>query len=137
MAGRSYENEVITTTVAIDSLLTGAAIGTLQEDFLLCEADFLRLKNTGTPLTSWSFNLLFASIGYLLNIIPKWLSQMAGKPDGVSDAEWIVLAIGFLLSGLLYLVGIFLKNERKELLDRMEQHFRAAPKSRQVIRRGE
>lgn len=136
MTGRSYENEVITTTLAIDSLLTGAAIGTLQEDFLLCEADFVRLKNTGTPLTSWSFNFLFASIGYLLSIVPKWLSQLAGKSDGVSDAEWTVLAIGFLLSGLLYLIGRCFRNERKELLNKMEQHFRAAPKSRQVIREG-
>lgn len=129
-----YENQVITHTVTTENLFTGVSIGTFQEDFQLCEADFLRLKNEGTPLTSWSLNILFAAIGYGMNILPKWISEIAGKSEKVSQSEWAVLAISLAASLLFFIVGKFFPNEKKELLNRMAQHFKSAPKSRQFIR---
>jgi hypothetical protein len=129
-----YENQVITHTVTTGSLFTGVSIGTLQEDFQLCEADFLRLKNEGTPLTSWSLNILFAAIGYGLSILPKWISEIAGKPEKVSQSEWAVLAISLTASLLFFIVGKFIPNEKKDLLNQMSQHFKSAPKTRQLIR---
>lgn len=129
-----YENLVITQTVMAENLLTGVSIGTFQEDFRLCEADFLRLKSDGTPLSTWSVNILFAAIGYGISILPKWFSEIAGKPEKVSQAEWAALAAGLAFSLLLFIIGKIMPNERKELLTRMAQHFKLAPKTRQFVR---
>ena len=129
-----FENQVIThTLVTQENLLTGVAIGTLQEDFQLCEADFLRLKSDSSPMTTWSLNILFASIGYGMSILPKWISEISGKPEKVSQSEWAVLALGIAVSILLIVVNKFIPNEKKELLNRMAHHFKSAPKTRQFV----
>ncbi len=134
MAEKIYENQVLTQTVLAENLLTGVSIGTFQEDFQLCEADFFRLTNDGTPLSTWAANILFAAIGYGISILPKWFSELAGKPEKVSQAEWAALAAGLAVSFLLFIAGKYMPNERKDLLNRMAHHFRSAPKSRQVVR---
>jgi hypothetical protein len=134
MAEDTYANQVITQTVVTENLFTGVSIGTFQEDFQLCEADFLRLKNDGTALSTWSMNILFAAIGYGISILPKWISEIAGKPEKVSQAEWAALAAGLAVSLALLLVGKFIPNEKKDLLSRMAKHFKSAPKSRQFVR---
>ncbi|WP_047392377.1 hypothetical protein [Chitinibacter sp. ZOR0017] len=134
MSDEVVENQVITQPVITENLFTGYSIGTFQENFQLCEADFLRLKNEGTPLTSWSLNLFFATIGYFLSILPKWISEIAGKPERVSQSEWVVLAIGAFFSLALFIIGKLLPNEKKILLNQISQHFKSAPKCRQFIR---
>lgn len=134
MAEDTYENQVITHTVVTENLFTGVSIGTFQEDFQLCEADFLRLKNDGTPLSTWSMNILFAAIGYGISILPKWFSEIAGKTEKVSQVEWAALAAGLAVSLAFFLVGKFIPNEKKDLLSRMAKHFKSAPKSRQFVR---
>lgn len=129
-----YENKVITQTVMADNLFTGLSIGTFQEDFQLCEADFLRLRNERTPLSNWSLNILFATIGYGISILPKWISDLAGKPEKVSLSEWAALVAGLAVSLALYLIGKLFPNEKKQLLGRMAQHFKCAPKTRQFVR---
>lgn len=134
MSDNVYENQVITRTLMTENLFTGVSIGTFQEDFQLSEADFLRLMNEGTTLTTWSLNILFASIGYGLSILPKWISELAGKHDSVSQSEWATLAICLAVSLLLFLASKFVSNEKKKLLARIAQHFKSAPKTRQMIR---
>jgi len=134
MPGGIYANQVITQTVMTENLFTGVSIGTFQEDFQLCEADFLRLRNEGTALTIWSLNILFASIGYGMSILPKWISDLTGKPEKVSQSEWATLAVCLAVSLVLFIVSKFVSNEKKELLNRMAQHFKSAPKTRQIIR---
>lgn len=134
MAEDMYANQVITQTVVTENLFTGFSIGTFQEDFQLCEADFLRLKNDGTALSTWSMNTLFAAIGYGISILPKWFSELAGKPEKVSQAEWAALGAGLAVSLVLFIVGKFIPNEKKDLLSRMAKHFKSAPKSRQFVR---
>ncbi len=129
-----FENQVITQTLVTENLFTGVSIGTFQEDFQLSEADFLRLKNEGTPLSTWSLNILFAVIGYGMSILPKWIAEIAGKPEKVSQSEWAALLVGVVLSLALFLIGKFLTNEKKELLSRMDKHFKSAPKTRHFVR---
>ena len=131
-----YENRVITQTVMTENLFTGVAIGTFQEDFQLCEADFLRLRNEGTALTTWSQNILFASIGYGMSILPKWISELAGKPEKVSQSEWAALAGCLAVSFAFFIASKFVSNEKKVLLNRMAEHYKSAPKTRQFMRGG-
>lgn len=134
MSDGVYENQVITQTVMAENLFTGVSIGTFQEDFQLCEADFIRLRNEGTALTTWSLNILYASVGYGMSILPKWISEIAGQGEKVSQSEWTALAACLAVSLVLFLVSRFTPNEKKELLKRMDQHFKSAPKTRQFIR---
>ena len=130
-----YENQVIThTLVTQENLFTGVSIGTFQEDFQLCEADFLRLKSEGSPMATWSLNILFASIGYGMSILPKWISEISGKAEKVTQSEWAALALGIAVSVVLFTINKFIPNEKKELLNRMSQHFKSAPKTRQFVR---
>lgn len=134
MAEKIYENQILTETVLAENLLTGISIGTFQENFQLCEADFLRLTNDGTPLSTWSANILFASIGFGMSILPKWFSELAEKSEKVSQAEWATLAAGLAVSLLLFIAGKLMPNEKKKLINSMSEHFRSAPKSRQIVR---
>lgn len=134
MTKNVFEDEVITQTVVTDNVLTGVSIGTLQADFLLCEADFLRLKGQGSPFVTWSLNVLFATIGYAMSILPKWVSELLGKTEKVSQSEWITLGICVAISLCLLFLGKVMPNERKEVLNRISQHFKSAPKSRQFFR---
>jgi hypothetical protein len=135
MTQEKIENEVITQTLMTDeNLLTGFAIGTFQEDFQLCEADFLRLKSEGSLMANWSLNIFFASIGYGMNILPKWISEISGKTEKVTQSEWAVLAIGVTVSLVFLLINQFVPNERKKLLNKMALHFKSAPKTRQFVR---
>lgn len=129
-----YTNEVITQTVMTGDLFTGVAIGTFQADFALCEADFLRLKSEGSSFTSWSLNISFATIGYAMSILPKWISELAGKPEKVSQSEWTVFALGLIVSLILYIANKFVHTEKAILLNRMTKHFKLAPKTRQFVR---
>ena len=129
-----YKDQVITQTVMTEGLFTGVSIGTFQENFQLCEADFLRLRNEGTALTTWSLNILFASIGYGMSILPKWISELAGRPEKVSQSEWAALAGCLAVSLVLFFASKFVSNEKKELLNLMAQHFKCAPRTRQFIR---
>lgn len=129
-----FKNQVITQTVMTENILTGVSIGTFQEDFQLCEADFLRLKNEGSALSTWSLNILFAAIGFGMSILPKWISEISGKPEKVSQSEWAVLAAGIAISALFFVANKFVANEKKELLNRMALHFKSAPKTRQFVR---
>ncbi|UDM18428.1 hypothetical protein [Vogesella sp. XCS3] len=127
-----FEDRVITETVPVHGSFTGMSIGTFQEDFQLCEADFLRLTNESTPLTSWAVNVFFASVGYAMSILPKWISEITGKSEAVTKSEWIVLIAGLLVSAVLFILSKFVANEKKELLGRMSTHFKSAPKTRLV-----
>ena len=127
------ENQIITQTLMTANLFNGVSMGTFQEDFQLCEADFLRMKNERTTLTTWSQHILFTSIGYGISILPKWISEIAGKPEKVSQSEWIALAACLAVSLVLLIVSKFVPNEKKELLNRIDKHFKSAPKSRLFV----
>lgn len=130
----TYENEVITQTVVATGMLTGVSIGTIQEDFHLNEADFLRLKNESSSFTSWALMLLSGTVGYAISIFPKWLSELAGKPEKVTASEWAALFIAIAITIILYFIGKCMPSDRSKLIEKMTQHFKDAPKSRQIIK---
>lgn len=133
MTESSYEHQTITQTIITESIFSGLSIGTFQEDFQLCEADFLRLKSGENPLINWALNVFFATFGYGLSILPKWISEISGRPEKVSSSEWIVLIIGIIGSLILYGIGKCITNEKKEILNRISLHFKSAPKTRQFV----
>jgi hypothetical protein len=132
---RTYEDEHLTDTVFVPHLLTGVAIGTFQADYPLCEVDFLHIQRNDSSLAAWAFNAVFATGGYLLSIVPKWLGELAGKPEQVSKGEWTVLAVAVGITVSLYALSPFVPSQKKKTMKKISEHFRSAPRSRQAIRR--
>lgn len=129
-----YKNETISSTIATADLLTGKIIGTFQEDYPLCEADYLRLKTSRPAI--WGFaNLIFLpTLGYAISLIPKLIDKFSEKPVQFAISEWLPLLIGICSSSILYLIGCTLPNDSKDIMTKIENHFKQAPRSRQIIR---
>lgn len=135
MPPKILDGQVITETViAVESWTTGATIGSFQEDYPLGEADFVRLK-TGKPITlSWAGNVFLTALGFGLGLIPKVLPLLAGKNVEVTKWEGWTFALGVLVAVTLWIIGCFLPNDRKRVMKNIEDHFKGAVRSRQIIR---
>jgi hypothetical protein len=130
MESKEVKGEQVTEPYLVPNLLSGASIGTWQEDYPLREVDFERIKH-GKPITFvWAHSFLLTSFGFGLSLIAKGYSDMALIKQG----EWIALAVGLLFSVVMYLIGFLMPNKRKETMNRIEEHFKKAPTSRQAFR---
>jgi len=129
-----YNNEIISSTLATPTLLSGTIIGTFQEDYRLCEADYLRLKTSKPVTLGLATTIFLSSLGYGISLIPKFLDKLTGKSVEFAIGEWLPLSIGMILSLLLYIIGLALPNDRKAVMKEIENHFKQAPKSHQIIR---
>lgn len=130
MTEQRYKGKVITKTVMVSNMLTGTSVGTWQEDYPLREVDFVHIKN-GKPITYiWANSILLATFGFGLNLLAKWYSQT----DKITKGEWIAFDFGVGISVILYIIGVCLPNERKKVMNDIENHFKNAPKSRQAVK---
>jgi len=132
----SINNQEIHQTVQVPGLLTGASIGTWQADYPLNGRDYEHLKN-GKPVTfNWANSILLTSIGISLTLLGKYISQQADPSVVVYKGEWIALAIGIILAIVLYLVGLFLPNDRKKIMKKLQEHFDNSPKILHIVKEG-
>lgn len=130
MAKKVVKGEQATEPYLIPDLLSGASVGTWQEDYPLREVDFERIKH-GKPITFvWANSLLLTSFGFGLSLIAKGYSNISAIRTG----EWIALGVGLVCSVAMYGIGILLPNKRKEVMKTIEEFFRKAPTSRQAFR---
>lgn len=122
------ENQTITETIPIQGFWSGASIGTWQEDYPLTALDFERLIY-GKPQTfTWASGVFIATLGFGLNLLGKGMSGITGAQQQILLGEWIALAFGFLISVVLYFIGLALPNERKKVVKKIQQHFEDSPK---------
>jgi membrane associated rhomboid family serine protease len=128
-----YRGQQIETTLYPKDFLSGATVATIQAEFPLTDGDYLRLKN-GKPVTLALANgVCFAVIGFAFGLLPKLLSNFSDKPEALSKYEWIALAIGIVITILLYVIGLFLPNERKTMARKIEEHFKNSPRARAFV----
>lgn len=133
MADR-IEDQEITTTIPVHGLLSGASIGTWQADYPLTAIDFEYIKN-GKPITfDWAISLFLTTVGFGLSVFAKYASQFTGVQQEIYDGEWIALSVGVSLSVLLYLIGLLLPNNRREVMRTIEKHFKNSPRQRQLVK---
>ncbi|OAN13330.1 hypothetical protein A3K86_16900 [Photobacterium jeanii] len=119
----------ITSTQMVDSLLTGGDIGTWQADYLLREVEFERLKN-GKPVTyNWANSIGLTTFGFALNLFGKGYSNYTV----ISKGEWIAFGGGIAVTVTLYLIGLCLKDSRKMVMEKIEQHFENAPTQKRMM----
>ena len=134
MIKKKFNNETITQTVLSDDIYSGLSFGTIQADYPLSAADFMRLKSGWVSVFGWALNTGFAVFGYALSIFPKMVSGFLGGTEVVSKGEWLVLIFGGMTVFLLCVVGFFLPSEKKELMKEIKEHFKKSPKTRHPLR---
>ena len=134
MIKKKFNNEEITQTVLSDDIYSGLSFGTIQADYPLTAADFMRLKSGWVSVFGWALNIGFAVFGFALNIFQKMVSGFFGGNEVVSKSEWLVLLFGAVVVLLLCGVGFFLPSEKKELMKDIKEHFKKSPKTRHPLR---
>jgi len=128
------QGKTLTETIPLDAKVWDQfAVGLFQEVFLLCEADYLHIRN-GKPMTlNWAHGFLLASVGLGLSIIGKLFSVPWGTHSSVHLGEWIGLSVGFFISFVLYMIGLALPNDRKRVLKQIERHFADSPRTHHIV----
>jgi hypothetical protein len=130
MTERIIKNQEITETQVVPDLLTGSDIGTWQAEYLLREVEFERIKH-GKPVTyNWANGLALTAFGFGLSLLAKGYSNASL----ITKGEWIALAVGLGISAILYVIGIFIPDNRKKVMKKIESHFETAPTQRQILR---
>jgi hypothetical protein len=128
------ENQQITETIIVHGLMSGASVGTWQADYPLTALDFEHIKN-GKPVTfNWANSILLAGVGFGLNLLGKGVSQLAGIQQQIYIGEWIAFGSAVVVSFVLYFIGLLLPNDRKRVMTEIQDHFKSAPKQRQVVK---
>lgn len=128
------EGQRFTETLPVTAERTEPSIGSLQADFPLCEADFLRLKN-GTPKTvTAAYTIFLTAVGLGLSIGGKYAEAVINKSQ-VPIPKWELYALGgaVLLAGILYFAGFCLPNDKKQVMKDIETHFKKSPRTRQIV----
>lgn len=129
------KGKTFTESIHFDEQLTSqATIGSFQADFLLCEADYLRIKSK-PALQNWSHNIFLTTVGIGLLIIGKYLGNKLGYKAEILLGEWIACGVGLILSLILYGLGFILPNEKKRVMQQMAEHFKKAPRTKHLVRK--
>ncbi len=118
----SYVGQQINKPVQVENLLTGE-IASIQPIFPLTEAQFIHLRAQASMTGIWATNLLFAVVGYALNLVPKFAALLKGGSSQFTSAETSVLLYGIIASLVLYGIGRFFPNERTKIMKRISKHF--------------
>jgi hypothetical protein len=130
----AVKNQSFTQPLKINNVFTGIALGTFQENFQLCEADYIRLMDTNTAFMTWAVCVFSAAIGYGISILPKLSSQLLGGSEKVSGYEWLALIIPIIISIVFFVSGKFIPNKKTKLIKEMNDHFESAPRTRQLVK---
>jgi hypothetical protein len=128
------KDNIITETFVATDLLSGATVGTWQEDYPLRQVEFEWIKNSTPKTFTWANNILLTTIGFGLNLLAKWYSYVTANTVPISKGVWIAFLCGFAASVVPYFIGFVLPNKRKKVMKKIEEHFKNAPTTRQAYR---
>lgn len=103
-----------------------------QELFLLCEADFLRLKHRGSTTQAPAAAVFMVGVGMLLVVLAKLAQARWTKVQpSIEPWEWIAPFCAIALALLLLGIGwLFIPNEKRHVMKNIETHFLKAPRTR-------
>lgn len=139
MNQKSLTGESLTTSISASGEIISPSevIGSFHGEYVLSEADFMRLTSSPNRMESLAGYFSAASVGYFLSELPKFLKRISGHPVQIGGADWIPLAAGVGLALIFLLIGKFIPNERSKLIKAINQHFRNAPRVGQIFKRDE
>lgn len=140
------EDRSLTEPIKLSSAFYGSALtATVQPDFPLCEADYLRLTSSGSSLKDWAANFFLATLGGALIIGGKFLARIksnisdpnptaSGSNATIEEWEFWAVGIGFLIAFFLYLASLKLPSDKSRTLARMKDHFSSNPRQHHVMK---
>ncbi|PKH86990.1 hypothetical protein [Colwellia sp. Bg11-28] len=112
---------------------TEATISSTQEDFPLCEADFIRLKNGKAKGLDIAITFFLTSLGSLILFGAKYLASILDNKLFVYESwEWIAPLIAAVISIVIYISSTIIPNDRKRVWSAIEAHFKKAPRIRHI-----
>lgn len=128
------EKKQFVETLPLRTEKTEPKIASLQADFGLCEADFLRLKNGDSKLNNLSIATIGTGLGLFYPIIGKIFAILFDNSKVKIESWELYGSIIFILFGIiLYITGKCIPNEKKKVLKDIENHFKLSPRTRHKI----
>lgn len=128
-----YRGRQLSQPIVVADVLNGESIATLQSVFALTEADFLRLQG-GPPITATLAAVIFSGVvGYAISLGPKLETMLSGGQAQLTSGETKTIAIGVVVSAVLYVIGYLLPNDRKKVLSRIASHFQKTRASTHIV----
>lgn len=118
-----YTDQDLREPVVISQLQNNQSVSTIQEAFLLSEADFIRIKANNSK-TSAAAGLIFSGIvGYAIGLGPKLAPLLNDQPSTIEFPEIVTIVVGTIASLVIYFIGQCLPNEKKEVIKKINTHF--------------
>ena len=132
--GSVTSGEYFTDTLSIPEDVTQEpTLDIAQEPYLLCEADFIRIKGHFQGSISWAIVILSASIGMALIYFAKLFEiHVIGNPVNIETYEWLTPLVGVCLFVILLLICRFIPSEKTRLMNDIKIHFANAPRKKQL-----
>ena len=121
----------LTRTTNYTDLLNNNGVGMWQESFQLTALQFEYIKNGKSQIQNWSTNLFIASIGYILIILAKILSNILGEAQTISNLEKYVIVITISIAIILFLIDHFIPSNRQKTMKQIQKHFENSPAQQQ------
>lgn len=131
--GNAYVGKQLSQPVTVNDLFNGQSVTTMQQPYLLTEADFLRLKGS-PPITATLATIVFSgTVGYALSLGPKITPMLGGGQSQLTSGEINTMIAGTILSFALYIIGFCLPNDKKNIMKKITRHFDNAPPSSHIV----
>jgi hypothetical protein len=123
----------ISNSISVTNLLNGRSVATIQQPYLLTEADYERLKGS-QPITSAMATIVFSGVvGYAVGLGPKITPMFESKASELTSGE-IKTIVGFtLIAVVLYVIGFAVPNGKKKTMKKIARHFDSAPASAHIV----
>jgi len=120
-----FEGEHLNRTVNVSDALLKSGCGlTLQPSFSLNLNDFNEMKRPQRKCDTFAFSLFFLGVGSLFSYAAKYISNDIGYHTKIEAYE-LIGGCGLLVFSLLtWLVGFFLPNNKKKVINKINKFFK-------------
>ena len=118
-----------------DDIITKPYVEMKQEAFLLCEADYLRIKRYGSGTFNW-IGGIFLTITFTVGI-PTGVKLLTDDNAKIAEWEWLTPVICFLIAVGIWIGGHKFHTDHDKVMSDIEDHFSRAPRSYHATERKE
>jgi hypothetical protein len=119
------------TVQLVEDIGVDPMVSSLQCDFPLCEADYVRLTRPRSVVRSAAYTFLLLSAGWGISLVAKLMSTwFSHTVVSVQAWEYCAVVIGMAVAIILFAISAHVPNEKK-----MDLHFKSHPRKTVVTRR--